>query len=129
MKVREAPTGFMCIKRRVFDRLIATYPELRYVPDWPEGSVPGGGMHYRFFDVTVDPETHRYLLEDCGFCRLWEKNGGEMYVEFKSLARGRTAIHGRLRRNAPQRATRRRRRTQGPRIRVTGLSNLKPNPR
>ena len=27
MKVREAPTGFMCIKRGVFDRLIAAYPE------------------------------------------------------------------------------------------------------
>ena len=36
MKVREAPTGFMCIKRSVFDRLIAAYPQLRYVPDWPE---------------------------------------------------------------------------------------------
>ncbi|HEX3939396.1 MAG TPA: hypothetical protein VHX43_17980, partial [Xanthobacteraceae bacterium] len=26
IKVREAPTGFMCIKRDVFDRLIACYP-------------------------------------------------------------------------------------------------------
>ena len=84
MKVREAPTGFMCIKRRVFDRLIAAYPDLRYVPDWPEGSVPGGGVHYRFFDVTVDPESRRYLSEDYGFCRLWEKIGGEMYVDANS---------------------------------------------
>ena len=38
MQVREAPTGFMCIKRGVFDRLIAAYPELRYVPDWPKGT-------------------------------------------------------------------------------------------
>src|SRR5262249_41274209 len=42
MKVREVPTGFMCIKRRVFDLLIAAYPDLRYVPDWPDGSVPSG---------------------------------------------------------------------------------------
>jgi hypothetical protein len=84
MKVREAPTGFMCIKRRVFDRLIAAYPKLRYVPDWPEGSVPSGGVHYRFFDVTVDPESGRYLSEDYGFCRLWEKIGGELYVDANS---------------------------------------------
>src|SRR6516162_1230012 len=32
MPVREAPTGFMVIKRQVFERLIANYPELRYVP-------------------------------------------------------------------------------------------------
>ena len=56
MQVREAPTGFMCIKRQVFDRLIAAYPELRYVPDWPKGTYPEGGVHYRFFDVMVDPE-------------------------------------------------------------------------
>ena len=84
MKVREVPTGFMCIKRRVFDRLIAAYPELRYKPDWPEGSVPRGDVHYRFFDVMVDPESGRYLSEDYGFCRLWEKIGGEMYVDANS---------------------------------------------
>jgi len=66
MKVREAPTGFMCIKRRVFDRLIAAYPQLRYIPDWPEGSIPQGGVHYRFFDVTVDPESGRYLRKIMG---------------------------------------------------------------
>ena len=78
MQVREAPTGFMCIKRSVFDRLIAAYPELRYVPDWPKGTYPEGGVHYRFFDVMVDPESRRYLSEDYGFCRLWEKIGGEV---------------------------------------------------
>jgi hypothetical protein len=81
MQVREAPTGFMCIKRGVFDRLIAAYPELRYVPDWPKGTYPEGGVHYRFFDVKVDPESRRYLSEDYGFCRLWEKIGGETYVD------------------------------------------------
>ena len=35
-------------------------------------------MHYRFFDVMVHPESRRYLSEDYGFCRLWEKIGGEL---------------------------------------------------
>lgn len=84
MKVREAPTGFMCLKRSVFDRLIAAYPELQYVPDWPKGTYPEGGVHYRFFDTMVDPESKRYLSEDYAFCRLWEKIGGEVFVDAKS---------------------------------------------
>jgi hypothetical protein len=74
----------MCIKRGVFDRLIAAYPELQYVPDWPKGTYPEGGVHYRFFDVMVDPESRRYLSEDYGFCRLWEKIGGKVYVDANS---------------------------------------------
>jgi hypothetical protein len=115
MKVREAPTGFMCIRRKVFERLIAAYPELQYVPDWPEGSVPGGAVHYRFFDVTVDPESGRYLSEDYGFCRLWEKIGGEMYVDaqFQSHSCRRTHLYGRLRRDASPCASRRGGRAEG----------------
>jgi hypothetical protein len=128
---REAPTGFMCIKRRVFDRLIAAYPELRYVPDWPEGSVSGGGMHYCFFDVMVDPETSRYLSEDYGFCRLWEKIGGEMYIDANSNLshageRLYTGDFGATLRSALPTAVGA---PKGQRIGVTGLSNLKPNPR
>jgi hypothetical protein len=48
------------------------------------GTYPEGGVHYRFFDVMVDPESRRYLSEDYGFCRLWEKIGGEIYVDANS---------------------------------------------
>jgi hypothetical protein len=131
MKVREAPTGFMCIKRRVFDRLIAAYPELRYVPDWPEGSVPSGPVHYRFFDVMVDPESGRYLSEDYGFCRLWEKIGGEMYVDANSNlthAGGRLYtgdFSATLRHALPVAVGA----PRGQRIHIAGLDNFKPNPR
>jgi hypothetical protein len=84
MEVREAPTGFMCIKRQVFDRLIEAYPDMRYVPDWPKGTYPEGGVHYRFFDVMVDPESRRYLSEDYGFCRIWEAIGGKIFVDANS---------------------------------------------
>ncbi|MHC1481393.1 hypothetical protein ACYJW8_14170 [Frateuria aurantia] len=79
IKVREAPTGFMCIKRSVFERMITAFPDLQYVPD--QIGMEDKGLHYRFFDVMVDPETRRYLSEDYGFCRLWEAIGGEIYVD------------------------------------------------
>jgi hypothetical protein len=127
MQVREAPTGFMCIKRSVFDRLIAAYPEMKYVPDWPKGTYPEGGVHYRFFDVMVDPESRRYLSEDYGFCRIWEKLGGEVYVDANSdlshqgerlytgdfAATLRTALPSAV--GAPE----------GQRMNITGLNNLK----
>jgi hypothetical protein len=106
MKVREAPTGFLCIRRSVFDRLIAAYPQFQYVPDWPEGTYPEGGVHYRFFDVMVDPESRRYLSEDYGFCRLWEKIGGEIYVDANSNLshQGGTALYGGFRSHIKSRA-------------------------
>ncbi len=82
IKVREAPTGFMVIKRRVFELLIRHYPHLRYVPDYV--GIPDDGLHYRFFDVMMDEVTNRYLSEDYGFCRLWEKIGGAIHVDANS---------------------------------------------
>lgn len=82
IKVREAPTGFMVIKRSVFERMIAAYPDLQYVPD--QIGMADKGFHYRFFDVMVDPDTRRYLSEDYGFCRLWEALGGEIFVDAHS---------------------------------------------
>jgi hypothetical protein len=130
MKVREAPTGFLCIRRNVFDRLIAAYPEFRYVPDWPEGSYPEGGVHYRFFDVMVDPESGRYLSEDYGFCRLWEKIGGEIYVDANSNLshqgeRLYTGDFGATLRAALPTAVGA---PKGLRMRIVGLEHLKPNP-
>jgi len=82
MRMEEAPTGFMVIKRSVFERLIASYPELNYVPDTI--GVPDRGLHYRFFDVMVDPVTRRYLSEDYGFCRLWSGLGESIYIDANS---------------------------------------------
>jgi len=82
MKMDEAPTGFMVIKRAVFERLMASYPDLSYVPDSiGEANL---GLHYRFFDVMVDPVTRRYLSEDYGFCRLWSRLGESIYIDANS---------------------------------------------
>ncbi|MDM0004118.1 hypothetical protein QTI51_02935 [Variovorax sp. J22G73] len=82
MKMTEAPTGFMVIARGVFERLMASYPDLNYVPD--SIGEPDLGLHYRFFDVMVDPQTRRYLSEDYGFCRLWSGLGESIYIDANS---------------------------------------------
>ncbi len=128
MKVREAPTGFMLIKRSVFDRLIAAYPELRYTPDMADARTED--LHYRFFDVMVDPESGRYLSEDYGFCRLWERIGGEIFVDANSnlshqggkIYRGNFAAS--LVKDVRYAVTA----PKGLHYVVTGLENLNPNP-
>ena len=79
MKVDDAPTGFMVIKRSVFEKMMAAYPELNYISD-SDYKREDKGLHYRFFDCMVDPESKRYLSEDYTFCRLWQQIGGEVYV-------------------------------------------------
>lgn len=82
MEVDEAPTGFMCIKREVFDKMVAAYPDLQYISDSDYSSE--NGFHYRFFDCFVDPKSQRYLSEDYAFCRLWQKIGGKIHVDVQS---------------------------------------------
>ncbi len=80
--VTEAPTGFMAIKREVFLRMIRAYPQLKYVPeDCPNGTFD---LHYRFFDVMVDPDSGRYLSEDYAFCRLWIDMGEKVFIDTHS---------------------------------------------
>jgi hypothetical protein len=74
----------MVIKRSVFDRLMQRFPEYKYAPDWPEGTYPTGGVHYRFFDTMVDPISRRYLSEDYAFCRLLKDIDVDMYIDAHS---------------------------------------------
>ncbi|SAL80020.1 hypothetical protein AWB71_06025 [Caballeronia peredens] len=83
LEVSEAPTGFMCIRRNVFEAMIARLPELKYVPDGPPDT-PIRDLCYRFFDVMVEPSTNRYLSEDYGFCRRWRDLGGRVFVDTRS---------------------------------------------
>ena len=39
-------------------------------------------MH--LFDCIIDEKSNRYLSEDYGFCRLWQKIGGKIYADLMS---------------------------------------------
>ena len=81
LEIYDAGTGFMLIKREVFLRLIEAYPELKYNDD--TGVLKGDERNwsYAFFNSYIDEETGRFLSEDYGFGRYWQKIGGEVWVD------------------------------------------------
>lgn len=82
LAIHDAGTGFMMIKREVFERLFAEYPELKYNDD--TGGLHGDERNYSYalFNSYVDHEDHsRFLSEDYGFGRYWQKIGGEVWVD------------------------------------------------
>lgn len=81
-ELSEAPTGFMAIKREVFQKLMQAYPDLQYKTDSVD--VVDKGFHYRFYDCMVDSVTKRYMSEDYSFCYLWSKIGGKIYADSRS---------------------------------------------
>ena len=92
IKVLDGATGFMLIKRQVFEKMAKAYPELKFKSDQhlndPHDKTfnyhDNSNWNYAFFDTTVEPETKRYLSEDYAFCRLWQKIGGTVYADITS---------------------------------------------
>lgn len=72
-------TGFLLIKKEVFDTLIQEYPKRKYINDI-DGYISGGDNFYDFFSVSINPQTKRFESEDYGFSRLWRNAGGKIYV-------------------------------------------------
>lgn len=81
IRIYDAGTGFMLIKREVFERMFEKYPELKYIDD--TGSLRGEEREnsYALFNSYVDPETGRFLSEDYGFGRYWQLMGGDVWVD------------------------------------------------
>lgn len=82
---RYAATGFMLIKRSVFERMVAAYPEtkFKYLHD-PIVTQKQSDNFYALYECMVDPATGRYLSEDYSFCRRWRDIGGEIWIDLES---------------------------------------------
>lgn len=81
VEVLELGTGFMMIKRNVFDRYREAYPELSYKPDHVRTEHFDGTREiHAYFDCIIDPESKRYLSEDYNFCYHVTKMGGRNYL-------------------------------------------------
>jgi hypothetical protein len=76
VEVLEIGTGFMMIKREVFEPFQKAYPELMFKPDHNRTAHFDGSREIcAFFDTVIDPKTGRYLSEDYMFCQ-WARNIG-----------------------------------------------------
>jgi len=80
IKLKDAGTGFMCIKKEVVQQMFDAHPELKYANDINVDKKFEKHM-YALFDTMIDPDSRRYLSEDYTFCRLWQNMGGEVFLD------------------------------------------------
>jgi len=88
LEVMEIGTGFMMIKRHVFDQMKDAYPMIHYKPDHVgQAHFDGSRYIHAFFDTVIDTKdsitgggSDRYLSEDYMFCQMWRKIGGQIYL-------------------------------------------------
>ena len=80
-KVLEIGTGFMMVKREVFPKFAAQYPQLKYKPDHVgQANFDGTRYIHAYFDTVIDKESERYLSEDYMFCQWWRNMGGSIWL-------------------------------------------------
>jgi hypothetical protein len=74
LEVDAGGTGFMLIKRHVFEILKPACPQ------FIEGKLGEEYWVTKYFDTSINPETNKLLSEDYHFCHLWRRMGGKVYV-------------------------------------------------
>ena len=95
VEVLEIGTGFMMVKRNVFDRFKEAYPEFSYRPDHVgQANFDGTRYIHAYFDTVIDRKrvinidgeerevggSDRYLSEDYMFCQWWRRLGGQIWL-------------------------------------------------
>jgi hypothetical protein len=80
VSLKDAGTGFMLIKRSVFDKMTKAYPELQYNNDINVDK-DLDKYTYALFDTIIEQSSKRYLSEDYTFCRRWQELGGQVWLD------------------------------------------------
>lgn len=88
LEVMEIGTGYMMIKREVFDKMKEAYPTIHYKPDHVgQANFDGARYIQAYFDTVIDTKdsiigggSDRYLSEDYMFCQMWRKIGGQIFL-------------------------------------------------
>jgi hypothetical protein len=81
-EILDGPTGFMMIKREVFEKMEKHYPELHCKNDHANKDFD---FYPALFDCMICPITKRYLSEDYAFCRRWQQMGGKIYGDTQTV--------------------------------------------
>lgn len=92
-EVSELGTGFLCVRRSAYLKMIEYYSDDYYSTDQPtlremDKKLTKLGIHtfYTFYDTMIfktkghdGQEARRYLSEDYAFCQKWRQTGGKVY--------------------------------------------------
>jgi hypothetical protein len=80
IKLKDAGTGFMMIKRECIEKMMKAHPELQYRNDLNvDKSIDE--FSFSLFDTMIDEDSRRYLSEDYTFCRRWQRMGGDVWLD------------------------------------------------
>ena len=97
-RVRYAGTGFLMIRRHVFEKMCAhpAYASLQFFREHSLDALAGSPNRFALFECMIDPETGTYLSEDFAFCKRWTDIGGEIWADLESRLDhvGPSVFHG-----------------------------------
>jgi hypothetical protein len=97
-RVRYAGTGFLMIRRNVFEKMCAhpAYASLQFFREHSLDALAGSPNRFALFECMIDPTTGTYLSEDFAFCKRWTDIGGEIWADLESRLDhvGPTVFHG-----------------------------------
>jgi hypothetical protein len=93
VEVRHGGTGFMMIKRQVFEKLIPHVPTYRTTSVRDEAGEYLKPLTHEFFATSIDG-TGALLSEDFHFCELWRRHGGQVFANpFMQLSHVGTYVY------------------------------------
>lgn len=94
IEVRHGGTGFMLIKRNVFDVLAPHVPTYRVSSYQDAEGNYAKPLTHEFFATSID-DSGALLSEDYHFCELWRKHGGKIHANpFIKLEHVGTYVYG-----------------------------------
>ena len=97
-RVRYAGTGFLMIRRHVFEKMCAhpAYASLQFFREHSLDALAGSPNRFALFECMIDPATGTYLSEDFAFCKRWTDIGGEIWADLESRLDhvGPSVFHG-----------------------------------
>jgi hypothetical protein len=97
-RVRYAGTGFLMIRRQVFEKMCAhpEYAPLQFLREHSRDALAGSPNRFALFECMIDPAAGTYLSEDFAFCKRWTDIGGEIWADLDSRLDhvGPSVFHG-----------------------------------
>ena len=79
LEIWNGGTGFMLIKRRVFEEMAKVVPSYTNDVIDTAGTLKADKI-VEFFSCPIEEETNRLLSEDFFFCKKWREMGGKVYA-------------------------------------------------